>query len=480
MSNRLILDSEEAKSVAVVHKTNQGFSGKDLWKLKQERPDLFNGPASTPAQGSGAPAIPQGFQRVPDVPGWLFNPASGVYLNNKREHFCRDPVTGQFYELNRGEDITASLSVRGDAAACSASQAASSRNVVINDLHRAASSMKLDLGHLDSPAAMFAVYDGRAQAGGPARAEAAAKGLHVKLLPRLAAYRGAWDEDRLQAAVTESIEILTQEICAEEGSVSVAVALLLGRQLTLASNCSAVCMLLVPEEEDGSCDNDLVAEKGGPLATRVVDLALHEDKLGVILTVDAIRSAGVTQARLNTLVRPHLTANRMKAACVALLGEAQKGGAALPLVAAGVRLSWAQQDGPVSKRARGDVAGPGKVRCRHILLRHATSQIAAGERVKKKSTRAAWEAEARMLEIFGEITRGDSSAFTAQCRSVSECDSALRGGELAGDLGWLDKDPAKNKKVPAPVIRAAFALAVGQLSDIVSSERGVHLILRTA
>ena len=25
------------------------------------------------------------------------------------------------------------------------------------------------------------------------------------------------------------------------------------------------------------------------------------------------------------------------------------------------------------------------------------------------------------------------------CREISECQSALKGGELAGDMGWLDR-----------------------------------------
>jgi len=64
---------------------------------------------------------------------------------------------------------------------------------------------------------------------------------------------------------------------------------------------------------------------------------------------------------------------------------------------------------------------------------------------------------------------------------VSECDTSLRGGDLAGDLGWLDVDPKKNnsRKVPEPVLNAAFKLQIGQVSDIVASERGAHLILRS-
>lgn len=475
----MILDSEESKNVAVVHKTNQGFSGKDLYKLKMERPELFgNAGGAVEAAAASGIKIPQGFMRVNDVPGWVYNPAVGVYMNKENgKFFCRDATTGSFYDLHKGEDISSALAVRGDAAACAKTGGAASRNVVINDIRKAASAMKLDLAHLDSPAAMFAVYDGRPLAGGAGQAEQAAKGLHVKLLPRLAQYRGKWDVSMLEKALAESIALLAKEIGAEETGVSLAVGLLVGRQLILAASRTGMCMVLDPEDADAGEDHNLTATESQPPVTHCIDLAQHETHLGVLLTVDATKAAGVSSGRIDTMVRPHLIADRVKAGCVAFLAEAQKGGVEPPLVVAGIRIAWTQQVDSTAKRAK--VAGPTKVRCRHILLRHAASTIATGERVKKKPTRTAGEAEAQMLDVFLQITRGDAAAFTAQCRSSSECDTALRGGDLAGDLGWLDKDPAKNRKVPATVVRAAFTLAVGQLSDIVASERGVHLVLRT-
>eukprot|EP00747_Dinoflagellata_sp_TGD_P209726 gnl/TRDRNA2_/TRDRNA2_83100_c1_seq1.p1 gnl/TRDRNA2_/TRDRNA2_83100_c1~~gnl/TRDRNA2_/TRDRNA2_83100_c1_seq1.p1 ORF type:complete len:392 (+),score=52.29 gnl/TRDRNA2_/TRDRNA2_83100_c1_seq1:68-1177(+) len=368
------------------------------------------------------------------------------------------------------------LSVRGDAAACTGKGGAASRHVVINDLRKAASAMKLDLGHLDSPAAMFAVYDGRASAGGAAQAEAAAKGLHTKLLPSLTAYRGKWSRDKLRAALIEAISKLAQEINPKDGQVSLAVALLFGQSLTLAASHSGVCLVYDPANPDPIIEYDVVGKAGEPLATQSVDLALHDTQLSIILSVDAV-SSGLGRSRLPALMSPHINADRLKAACVAGLSEAQKAGAELPLVAAAVKVSWSKQDAdaPSAKRAKTDLT---KVRCRHILLRHAASQIPPGERVKKKPTRTQGEAEVEMLNVFMQLKCGKS--FTEQCRAVSECDSALRGGDLAGDLGWLDKDPAKNKKIPAVVIRAAFGLATNQLSDLITSERGVHLVLRTA
>ncbi|CAJ1372262.1 unnamed protein product [Effrenium voratum] len=462
--NFSILDSEESKNIAVVHKTNQGYSGKDLWKLKQERPELFG----VAAAQNGKPA-PPGFEQLREMPGWMYHRDKALYFQRESGLlYCRDPATNELYELHQGEDYGSTLTVRGDAAAVAAKGQAS-RNVIINDLHRAAASMKLDFSHHDSPAAMFAVYDA---ASNSEHTEAAAKGLHMQLLPRLAAFRGRWQNDRLQGALSEAIEHLRQEL-GETGGIPLAVALLLGGRLTMAATGGAVCMIFGQVgQSDGNVDNLEVVGADSEATTHCA--VLEDSHLGALLTVQGVRSSGLSANRMRALARAHTMADRPRAGCVSLLEEAQKAGGAPPLVAAAVRFSWSKGSQP--KKPKTDTT---KVRCRHLLLRHVGCQAPLGDR-RKKPTRSAGEAELEMLRILPQIAHGGAGAFTAKCKEVSECDTAMKSGDLAGDLGWLDKDVAKNRKVPAPVVRAAFLLAVGQVSDLVSSERGIHLILRTA
>eukprot|EP00931_Biecheleriopsis_adriatica_P093045 TRINITY_DN66798_c0_g1_i1.p1 TRINITY_DN66798_c0_g1~~TRINITY_DN66798_c0_g1_i1.p1 ORF type:complete len:473 (-),score=102.98 TRINITY_DN66798_c0_g1_i1:47-1465(-) len=469
-----VLDSEESKNIAVVHKTNQGYSGKDLWKLKQERPELFGGQA---AAGSNGHAAPPGFETLRDMPGWCYSRDRGLYFRNETGLlYCKDAATNELYELHRGEDIGSTLTVRGDAAAVTISKGPSSRNVMINDLHRAAQSLKLDFAHHDTPAAMFAVYD--AQGSGGDKAEAAAKGLHGKLLPRLAAYRGRWQNDKLEEVLAESIELLRQEVAPESG-VALAVALLLGGRLTFAATGGAVCMIFGQVgQSDGNVDNLEVVGTDGFVATTHCAV-LEDSHLGALLTVDGVRSCGLPSNRIRALARSHTMADRPRAGCLALLAEARKAGAQGPLVAAAVRFAWCTGSAPEPKRLRTDLGSVKKVRCRHLLLRHVGCQCALGDR-RQKPTRSVGEAEAELLEMLPQIVHGGAAAFTAKCREKSECDTAMRGGDLSGDLGWLDANPTKNRKVPPAVVKAAFLLSVGQVSDIVASERGVHLILRTA
>jgi len=308
-----VLDSEEAKNIAVVHKTNQGYSGKDLYKLKIDRPDLFSqAPALT---ASGKPA-PPGFAETRELPGWLYNRVSGLYFNKQTGVLhCKDPSTDALYELHQGSDISSTFTARGDAATATANKGAASRNVMINDLHRAAQSMKLEFAHHDTPAAMFAVYD--ASEGGGTVAEAAAKGLHVKLLPRLAAYRGQWQNDRLQAVLAESIELLRQEVAPKSG-MALAVALLLGGRLTLAATGGAFCMIFGQVgQSDGNLDNLEVVGNGFEATTHCA--VLEESHLGALLTVNAVRSCGLTSQKLRALSRSHVMADRPRAASITVL-----------------------------------------------------------------------------------------------------------------------------------------------------------------
>eukprot|EP00933_Yihiella_yeosuensis_P012963 TRINITY_DN12247_c0_g2_i1.p1 TRINITY_DN12247_c0_g2~~TRINITY_DN12247_c0_g2_i1.p1 ORF type:complete len:355 (+),score=81.05 TRINITY_DN12247_c0_g2_i1:61-1065(+) len=152
-----------------------------------------------------------------------------------------------------------------------------------------------------------------------------------------------------------------------------------------------------------------------------------------------------------------------------------------PLLMANVNFVWSA---PISdkdterptKRAKTEAGD--KVRVRHILLGYvgAVQPKVPG---KKKVTRTAEEAEQKMLEVLGELDK-EPTQFTAKCRELSECQSSLKGGELAGDLGWLSRDKPDPKSIQPEVHKAAFTLAIGQLSDMVFSRAGVHLLIRTA
>eukprot|EP00441_Pelagodinium_beii_P006769 CAMPEP_0197684180 /NCGR_PEP_ID=MMETSP1338-20131121/99132_1 /TAXON_ID=43686 ORGANISM="Pelagodinium beii, Strain RCC1491" /NCGR_SAMPLE_ID=MMETSP1338 /ASSEMBLY_ACC=CAM_ASM_000754 /LENGTH=84 /DNA_ID=CAMNT_0043265853 /DNA_START=16 /DNA_END=266 /DNA_ORIENTATION=+ len=58
---------------------------------------------------------------------------------------------------------------------------------------------------------------------------------------------------------------------------------------------------------------------------------------------------------------------------------------------------------------------------------------------RKQVKRSQEEAESMMLEVLQNLEADGFASFQKVCREVSECASALKGGELAGDMGWLDR-----------------------------------------
>ncbi|KNC54308.1 peptidyl-prolyl cis-trans isomerase Pin1 [Thecamonas trahens ATCC 50062] len=113
------------------------------------------------------------------------------------------------------------------------------------------------------------------------------------------------------------------------------------------------------------------------------------------------------------------------------------------------------------------------VRASHLLIKHSGSRRLAswrdpdGERIRAtdKSDAIAQLKAIRERIVSGEVTFADAAT------ELSDCSSARNGG----DLGHFTRG-----QMQKPFEDATFALAVGDLSDVVDTDSGVHIILRTA
>lgn len=79
------------------------------------------------------------------------------------------------------------------------------------------------------------------------------------------------------------------------------------------------------------------------------------------------------------------------------------------------------------------------------------------------------EAIAKLQGLLALVTSGTES-FESVAARESDCSSASRGG----DLGVFGRGAMQK-----PFEDAAFGLAVGQMSGIVDTASGVHIVLRT-
>ncbi|KAG0501801.1 hypothetical protein HPP92_001873 [Vanilla planifolia] len=117
-------------------------------------------------------------------------------------------------------------------------------------------------------------------------------------------------------------------------------------------------------------------------------------------------------------------------------------------------------------------AGQDRIRASHILIKHEGSRRKSswkdpdGHVISSTSREKAIEL---IMELRGEIATG-RALFEDLAARHSDCSSAKRGG----DLGRFGKG-----QMQKPFEQAAFSLKVGELSDIVETDSGVHLILRT-
>lgn len=119
---------------------------------------------------------------------------------------------------------------------------------------------------------------------------------------------------------------------------------------------------------------------------------------------------------------------------------------------------------------------PDEIRASHILIKHRGSRNPRTKRVPSEVvTRTKDEAWAELEQLERRIKDTESpkarnAAFTDIASERSECSSYMKNG----DLGRF-----KSGQMQREFEDAAFALNVGEISGIVSTPSGLHLIMRT-
>jgi len=110
-----------------------------------------------------------------------------------------------------------------------------------------------------------------------------------------------------------------------------------------------------------------------------------------------------------------------------------------------------------------------KIRCSHLLVKHRDSRRPSSWR-EEKIERSIDEAK-KILSGYRKKIEEKQATLEELAEKYSDCSSAKRGG----DLGYFTRGAMQK-----PFEEAAFDLEVGQLSSIVETDSGVHIILRTA
>ena len=107
------------------------------------------------------------------------------------------------------------------------------------------------------------------------------------------------------------------------------------------------------------------------------------------------------------------------------------------------------------------------VQCAHILVKHTGSRRPSSWRCPTV-TLTKEEALDKLRKIRESIVNG-SAIFEEVASRESDCSSAAKGG----DLGLFGKG-----QMQKPFEEASFKLKVGELSGIVDTDSGVHIIKR--
>ncbi|KAM0793306.1 hypothetical protein ACM66B_000765 [Microbotryomycetes sp. NB124-2] len=113
-----------------------------------------------------------------------------------------------------------------------------------------------------------------------------------------------------------------------------------------------------------------------------------------------------------------------------------------------------------------------KVRASHLLIKHNASRRPSSWK-EQNITRSKQDAIDILKRHEQQLRQSHDlqTEFANLAKTESDCSSARNGG----DLGWFERG-----QMQKPFEQASFATPIGQMSSIIETDSGVHLILRTA
>ncbi|GFH48214.1 hypothetical protein CTEN210_04690 [Chaetoceros tenuissimus] len=112
-----------------------------------------------------------------------------------------------------------------------------------------------------------------------------------------------------------------------------------------------------------------------------------------------------------------------------------------------------------------------QVRAAHLLIKHTGSRNPVSRRTGQQVTLSPQEAMQELTGYMNKIQQEGLGSFPHYAKERSDC-SSFRAN---GDLGFFGRGMMQES-----FETAAFALNVGEMSGIVSSDSGYHLIYRIA
>ncbi|GAV74352.1 Rotamase domain-containing protein, partial [Cephalotus follicularis] len=126
----------------------------------------------------------------------------------------------------------------------------------------------------------------------------------------------------------------------------------------------------------------------------------------------------------------------------------------------------------VKKRSK--MSSTNQVRASHILIKHQGSRRKASWKdpeglVITNTTR---DSAVSQLKAFRDDIVSGKAKFEDIASRYSDCSSAKRGGDLGHPFG--------QGQMQKPFEKATYALKDGEISEIVDTDSGVHIIMRTA